>query len=79
LLAIGIIEKIAFDTAHFSSLLRSRLLDTDAIMSSPTSMELMPYVHPGMFFLNPGFWTGLAITAIFLAGAIQLRKSRGPI
>ena len=31
------------------------------------------------FFSNPGLWIGLAVAAVFLAAAIQLRHYRNPI
>jgi hypothetical protein len=33
----------------------------------------------GEFLSSPGLWIGLAITAVFLAAAVQLRRYQGPI
>jgi hypothetical protein len=32
-----------------------------------------------MFLSSPGLWLGLLATALFLALAVRLRRSRGPI
>jgi len=39
----------------------------------------MTHLTPGIFLSSPGLWIGLAITAVFLVGAIRLRRYRGPI
>ena len=31
------------------------------------------------FLVSPGFWFGLAVAALFLALAVRLRRSRGPV
>jgi hypothetical protein len=31
------------------------------------------------FFTDPGLWTGLALTAVFLAAAVRLRRYREPM
>jgi hypothetical protein len=32
-----------------------------------------------MFLADPGLWLGLAVSAVFLALAVRLRRSAGPI
>jgi hypothetical protein len=39
----------------------------------------MPDQTVGQFLINPGLWTGFALTALFLALAMRVRRSRGPI
>jgi hypothetical protein len=42
-------------------------------------MDPMMLFAPLHFFINPGLWIGLALTAAFLAAAVRLRRDRGPI
>ena len=79
-----IVEKIAFNTSHFASLLQYRLVgwfaQAFAVMSSGNvPLNPLATLAPGKFLTTPGLWTGLAATAIFLAAAARVRRSRGPI
>jgi ABC-2 type transport system permease protein len=82
LFAIGIVEKIAFNTSHFSALLGYRFGGPDSGPSpSPGSMS-MGYLTPltvEKFLISPGLWIGLAVTAAFLAAAVRLRRCQAPI
>lgn len=76
------IEKLAFNTSYFLGLLRERLLGppTHAPAGSVhASMEISHELIPAHFFAEPGLWIGLAVGAIFVAGAVRLRRYRGPI
>jgi hypothetical protein len=42
-------------------------------------MDAMTHLTPGKFLVSPGLWVGLAITALFLAAAVRLRRSQGPV
>ncbi len=81
LLAIALVEKIAFNTTHFATLLGNRIGGGAEAVSMPGSSPLDPMTHltPGHFLTSAGLWIGLAITAAFLAGAVRLRRSQGPI
>ena len=82
LLAIGIVEKIAFSTSHFAHMLGYRFSGGGEPMGSKaTGIEalLMPNLTLGQFLTSPGLWTGLAVAALFLALAMRVRRSRGPI
>lgn len=83
LLAIGVVEKIAFNTSHFAALLQYRLIGGPDAVSSTASGNAMMYpltlVTLENFLISPGMWVGLAITAAFLAAAIRLRRYQGPI
>ncbi|HVH70823.1 MAG TPA: ABC transporter permease [Candidatus Dormibacteraeota bacterium] len=80
-LAIGALEKLLFNTSHFSSFVVQFLSGsgTEAIMA-PDTLPMNPMTHPtpGKFLSTPGLWIGLAITAVFLTAAIRLRRYRGP-
>ncbi len=81
LLAIGIVEKIAFNTSHFADMLEYRLGGSAEAVIAPGTVPMDPMTHvtPGHFLSNPGLWLGLAIFAAFLAAAVRLRRYQGPI
>jgi ABC-2 type transport system permease protein len=82
LLAIGVVEKIAFNTSHFAAMLLYRLSGgPEGVASTAGSMSMDPLTQltPGQFLISPGLWIGLAVAASFLAAAVRLRRSRGPI
>jgi ABC-2 type transport system permease protein len=81
-LTIGIVEKVAFNTTYFSSLIGRRFTGGSegvAIMQSARTMDPAMLFGPLHFLINPGLWIGLAITAAFLAAAVRVRRCRGPI
>ena len=81
-LTIGIVEKVAFNTTYFGSMIGDRFSGGSegvAIMEGGRAMDPMMLFAPLHFFINPGLWIGLALTAAFLAAAVRLRRDRGPI
>lgn len=81
-LGIGILEKMAFNTTHFVSLIGYRLSgpqDYDMSSSAHSMHHSFPTADLGTFLIAPGLWTGLLFTAICLVAAIRLRRYRGPI
>jgi ABC-2 type transport system permease protein len=81
-LTIGIVEKVAFNTTYFSSLIGRRFTGGSegvAIMERARTMDPAMLFGPLHFLINPGLWIGLAITAAFLAAAVRVRRCRGPI
>jgi len=81
LLAIGAVEKIAFNTSHFAAILQYRMLGgpSDSVSTTGMLMDAMTPYTTGQLLSSPGLWIGLAITAAFLAGAVRLRRYHGPI
>jgi ABC-2 type transport system permease protein len=82
-LAIGVFEKVTFNTSYFASTLKNRLFgagDTafDFQMHRSISVDL-GQLTPGRFLMTPGLWIGLIVAAVFVAAAIRLRRYRGPI
>jgi ABC-2 type transport system permease protein len=75
-----IVERIAFGSQHLFMLLQHRLQPptTLAVWGMPNDMAL-PILTPGHFLAAPGLWGGLAVAALFLAGAVLLRRYRQPI
>jgi ABC-2 type transport system permease protein len=84
LLAISVLEKIAFDSMHFASMLKNRLFgagDT-AFAFQPhrgIALDSLVQLTPGRYLATPGLWIGLAFAAAFVALAIRQRRYRGPI
>jgi ABC-2 type transport system permease protein len=80
-IAIGFVEKIAFNTSYFAAMLLHQLGGGSEAVSMPGTMPIDPMTHftPGHFLLSPGLWIGLAVTAAFLFAAVQVRRNREPI
>jgi ABC-2 type transport system permease protein len=83
-LAIGVLEKIAFNASHFASMLVNRLIGfaPDAFdfqgRSKPV-IDSLTQLTPGRYLSTPDLWIGLAFAAAFLAAAVWQRRYRGPI
>lgn len=76
------VEKIAFNTTHFLRMLELRFAGPPphaATASGNARMDMAAQLIPAHFFSEPGLWIGIAIAAIFLAGAVRLRRYHGPI
>ena len=80
-LAIGVVEKIAFNTTHFASLVGSRLSgpdDFNFVAHTEGLGAVMSHINPGRFLILPGLWAGLGFTAICIVAAARLRRYREP-
>jgi ABC-2 type transport system permease protein len=80
--AIGVVERMAFNTSHFANLLMRRLAGPEGLPAkAPGSTQMNPLAHadPGAFLSAPGLWIGLVLAAVFLAAAVRLRRYREPI
>jgi ABC-2 type transport system permease protein len=74
------VERMAFNTTYFLSLLKVRLMGPpDPEMAMSKNADFMSTLIPHHFFDQPGLWGGLAVAAVFLAIAIRVRRYRGPI
>jgi ABC-2 type transport system permease protein len=82
-IAICVVEKTAFNTTHAAFLLQDRLVGwlMRAFVFQPGQVPIDPLtaLTPGRFLSAPGLWFGLAFAAACLAGAVRLRRYRGPI
>jgi ABC-2 type transport system permease protein len=80
LVAIAFVERIAFNATHFATFLEDRLEGGAEAMTMSGGMPIDPGTHItlGRYLSSPGLWIGLAFTAICLAGAVRLRRYRGP-
>ncbi|HTD53980.1 MAG TPA: hypothetical protein VK670_01265 [Silvibacterium sp.] len=74
-LGIGILERLVFNTSYFAEMMKYRFAGPHGSMSGHS----MTSVTPAELLATPGLWLGLAVTAIFLGLAIQLRRYRGPV
>jgi ABC-2 type transport system permease protein len=84
LFAIGILEKLAFDTSHFASMLKDRVFGAgDAAFAFQPhrgiAIDSLVQLTPGRYLTTPGLWIGLAFAAAFVAIAVRQRRYRGPI
>jgi ABC-2 type transport system permease protein len=80
LIAISFFEKITFNTAHFASMLKDRLVGfAPAAFAFHTHSVDSAAITPGTYLSTPDLWIGLVFAAIFLAAAVRLRRYRGPI
>jgi ABC-2 type transport system permease protein len=81
-LAIGVVEKMTFNTSYFAAMLKYRFGGGAAgadFAAGGMYMDPLAQLTLGKFLVTPGLWTGLAIAAAFLAVAIRLRRYQGPI
>lgn len=80
-IAIGVVEKVAFNTHYFVDMLGAQLSGGSEAVPMPGRMPIDPGMQftLGHFLLSPGLWIGLALAAAFLAGAVRLRHTREPI
>jgi ABC-2 type transport system permease protein len=81
LLAVGVVEKVAFNSSHFAAMLGNRMGGGTEAVIAPGTLPMDPMTHltPGHFLGSPGLWIGLAVAAGFLAAAVRLRRYREPI
>ncbi len=80
-LAIFAIEKIAFNTSHFATMLAHHFAGGAEAVAYPGTLPIDPgmMITPVRFLSAPGLWIGLAFAAVFLATAVRLRRYQGPI
>lgn len=82
LAAIGVVEKIAFNTTHFANWMMYRFGGAPGAGAYPgNEMATHDWMHLslGQVLFNPSLWCGLIIAAIFLFVAARIRRNRGPI
>jgi ABC-2 type transport system permease protein len=78
LLAISFFEKITFNTAHFASMLKERVIGF-APEAFAFRAHAVPQLTPLRYLSTPGLWLGLLFAAAFVAAAVRLRRYRGPL
>jgi ABC-2 type transport system permease protein len=80
-IAIGAVERIAFNSSHFAAMIQYRFGGDPGSMTpgGRMTMDMLGPHSPIEYLTRPGLWIGLALTAAFLFAAVRLRRSRGPI
>jgi ABC-2 type transport system permease protein len=81
-LGVCLVEKLAFDTNHFGQMLKIRFQGNGGGIDFKMLTVIahgMPPMGLGEFLSSPGLWVGLAVAAVMLAGAVQVRRYRGPL
>jgi ABC-2 type transport system permease protein len=81
-IAIGVVEKIAFNTTYFPHWMQYRFggaPGSNAYPGSEHAMHAWAGVNVGQFLLHPGLWSGLIASALLLFAAARVRHNRGPI
>jgi ABC-2 type transport system permease protein len=82
LLAIIAVERLVFNTRHFTVMLENRASGGGAeALTMPGTFGTNPMTHltPGTYLSSSGLWVGVIFTAVCLAAAVRLRRYRGPI
>ncbi|HTD82938.1 MAG TPA: hypothetical protein VK648_04030 [Gemmatimonadaceae bacterium] len=82
LLAVCILEKLAFNTQLFANMLGYRFmghLKRAFVAGKDGHIDSLSQLTPGTFLTTPGLWIGLIFAAGFLIAAIRLRRNREPI
>jgi ABC-2 type transport system permease protein len=79
-IALSIVERLAFGTAYFANYVGGRLGGGPEAVSA-TARGMMPLdpmikITPVGFLVSPGLWLGFLVAAAFLAGAVRLRRQR---
>jgi ABC-2 type transport system permease protein len=83
--AIGVVEKIAFNTIHFANLLEFRLTGwytqtfVPLVPGGVPPADPLTQLTPGRFLSTPELWIGLIVAAAFIAATVRLRHYREPI
>jgi ABC-2 type transport system permease protein len=83
LFAVALLEKITMDTLHVASAVLYRLVGWYREAFLVASPERAPFdaatdLTPGRFVASPGLWIGLVLAALFIAGAVRMRRLREP-
>ncbi|HTW59503.1 MAG TPA: hypothetical protein VMD99_15340 [Terriglobales bacterium] len=78
-LAVGVVEKIAFGSSHFANMLLYRLTGPEEFNLSQRSFHPMAGTNLVHFLSTPGLWAGLLVTAAFLVLAARVRRYRDPM
>ncbi len=80
LLAISFFEKITFNTSHFASMLKDRVLGfaPEAFAFNAHSIGSVA-LTPGRYLSSAGLWIGLVFAVAFVTAAVRLRRYRGPL
>jgi len=83
--ALGVLERMFLRTTVIGELAQSRMIGwfTEAFSFQPkgsvSALAPFHYLTPVKYLSSPGLWLGLLCAALFLAGAVRLRRNREPM
>ena len=86
-LGLCMFEKIVFNTSYVAGMLGRRFRSFEeafVVVQYPKGahvpvVDRLTQLDPLKFLSSPGLWIGLVVAAACLAGAVQLRRYRGPL
>jgi ABC-2 type transport system permease protein len=82
-IVIGAVEMFLFQTSYFARMVGERVIGhiPDAAIRANDMFPTNPMIHltPAQYLLDPSVWLGLLVAAAFLALAVRMRRSHGPI
>jgi len=83
-IVIEIFERITFGTSYVARLLQDRLMGFaphafDFRGQSHPTIDSLSQLTPGHYLSSPGLWIGLLVAAVFLFGAVRLRRYSSPL
>ncbi|MFL5560988.1 MAG: ABC transporter permease [Gemmatimonadaceae bacterium] len=78
--AVGVLERLAFGTTRFAAMLIAPMGGQSGSTATQAS-GMIALMEPtmGRLLLSPAFWIGLAVAALFVSGAVRLRRAAQPI
>jgi len=80
---VVLVERMAFGTSHFASMLGYRVTGAMREAFSPSGqrgdVHRLTQLDPAGYLGTPGLWIGLFAAAVFLAASVRLRRNREPI
>lgn len=84
LLALGVLEKLTFDSTNVAAFVQYRLLGWYGHAFDPRGPAGIPFhpsapLTPGGILGTPDLWIGLVLAAVFIAAAARMRRHREPI
>lgn len=77
LLAVALVERIAFGTGWFGHAIKQRLFGFGTEGFVLTDRQIVP--NPAGLLTSPSLWIGLAVAAALLAATVWTRRRMGPI
>ncbi|HEY3636803.1 MAG TPA: hypothetical protein VGK90_01530 [Rhizomicrobium sp.] len=82
--AISVVEQIAFNTSYFVDLVKYRLGGSfhEAFVDFPHHHSMgfqWPTPDPVRFFSSPGLWLGLVVAVFFFGVTVWMRRRREPV
>jgi ABC-2 type transport system permease protein len=78
-LAIGVFEKIVFNTTHFAQMVQYRFTGPPVFEPPGHESAMVPQHDLVRFLSTPGLWIGFAVALVFFVATVRIRRYRGPV